>query len=245
MKRRRIPRSRAEGRVPSAVTAAAAGAMGMARKCCVRSCKADVREARAKGLPLHKFPKDAALRDRWLASGGFDASFKPTPGQVVCHRHFKRADYEAARGGHKLLLKRGSVPTVFAGYDDHPGTCDERAGGAPVRLVPREPSVTPWRKTQRSLRLAHPSLSLSPARARARSLPLPSSFALLPSHLLVACRCIQERQLRVRRRNVSRRAGVMPVVLRARFFSRWHAGVSDGVTVSDGVRRRCKTHARD
>ncbi|XP_011690021.1 PREDICTED: PHD finger protein 20 isoform X1 [Wasmannia auropunctata] len=94
--------------------------MGMARKCCVRSCKADVREARAKGLPLHKFPKDSALRDRWLASGGFEAGFKPTPGQVVCHRHFKRADYEAARGGHKLLLKRGSVPTVFADYDDHP-----------------------------------------------------------------------------------------------------------------------------
>ncbi|XP_014479375.1 PREDICTED: uncharacterized protein LOC106746825 isoform X2 [Dinoponera quadriceps] len=120
--RRRIPRSRAEGRrrAPAAVTAAAAGAMGMARKCCVRSCEADVREARAKGLPLHKFPKDAALRDRWLASGGFEASFKPTPGQVVCHRHFKRADYEAAARGHKFLLKRGSVPTVFADYDNHP-----------------------------------------------------------------------------------------------------------------------------
>ncbi|XP_011343057.1 PHD finger protein 20 isoform X2 [Ooceraea biroi] len=136
MKRRRVPRSRSEGRVSSAVAATAAavasaplplppppptaGAMGMARKCCVRSCEADVRAARAKGLPLHKFPKDAALRDRWLASGGFEASFKPTPAQVVCHRHFKRADYEAARSGHKLLLKRGSVPTVFADYDNHP-----------------------------------------------------------------------------------------------------------------------------
>ncbi|XP_025157823.1 PHD finger protein 20 isoform X2 [Harpegnathos saltator] len=127
--RRRIARSRAEGRrrAPSAVTAAAAvaavaaaGAMGMARKCCVRSCEADVREARAKGLPLHKFPKDAVLKDRWLASGGFEKSFKPTPGQVVCHRHFKRADYEAAARGHKFLLKRGSVPSVFADYDNHP-----------------------------------------------------------------------------------------------------------------------------
>ncbi|XP_032683770.1 PHD finger protein 20 isoform X3 [Odontomachus brunneus] len=128
--RRHIPRSRVEGRrrAPSAVTAAAAaavvaaaaGAMGMARKCCVRSCEADVREARAKGLPLHKFPKDAALRDRWLASGGFGAGFKPTPGQVVCHRHFKRADYEAVARGHKFLLKRGSVPSVFADYDNHP-----------------------------------------------------------------------------------------------------------------------------
>ena len=131
--KRRIPRSHIERRVSSAVTAAAAasaaaataaaaGAMGMARKCCVDSCKTDVREARAKGLPLHKFPKDTALRDRWLASGGFETGFKPTPGQVVCHRHFKRADYETARGGHKLLLKRGSVPTIFADYDDHPGT---------------------------------------------------------------------------------------------------------------------------
>ncbi|XP_012214996.1 PHD finger protein 20-like protein 1 isoform X3 [Linepithema humile] len=129
MKRRRIPRSRAVGRVSSAVTAAAAaavaatsaGAMGMARKCCVRSCEADVREARAKGLPLHKFPKDAALRDRWLASGGFEASFRPTPGQVVCHRHFKRADYEPTRTGHsKFLLKRGTVPSVFADYGNHP-----------------------------------------------------------------------------------------------------------------------------
>lgn len=94
----------------------------MARKCCVRSCEADVREARAKGLPLHKFPKDAALRDRWLASGGFEASLKPTPGQIVCHRHFKRADYETAARGHKFLLKRGSVPSVFADYDNHPGT---------------------------------------------------------------------------------------------------------------------------
>ncbi|KAG7205562.1 hypothetical protein KM043_007536 [Ampulex compressa] len=112
MKRRRIARSRGE-RVPPA------GAMRMARKCCVRSCEADVQDARAKGLPLHKFPKDAGLRSKWLASGGFEPSFKPTPGQVVCHRHFKRADYEAAKG-HKFLLRKGSVPSVFAHYDNHP-----------------------------------------------------------------------------------------------------------------------------
>jgi len=144
MKRRRISRSRAEGRVSSAVTAVAAaaaappptaGAMGMARKCCVRSCKADVQAARAKGLPLHKFPKDAVLRDRWLTSGGFEENFKPTLTQVICHRHFKRADYEPARSDHKFLLKRDSVPSVFTDYDNHPGTC-VRAHAA-VRLVPR------------------------------------------------------------------------------------------------------------
>nr|XP_033340930.1 PHD finger protein 20 [Megalopta genalis] len=112
MKRRRITRSRGKGIPP-------VGAMRMARKCCVRSCEADVQEARAKGFPLHKFPKDIGLRSRWLASGGFDASFKPSPGQIVCHRHFKRADYEAAKG-HKLLLRKGSVPSVFTDYDNHP-----------------------------------------------------------------------------------------------------------------------------
>ncbi|XP_053979271.1 PHD finger protein 20 isoform X1 [Hylaeus volcanicus] len=112
MKRRRIPRSRGKGIPP-------VGAMRMARKCCVRSCEADVQEARAKGLPLHKFPKDIGLRSRWLASGGFEASFKPSPGQFVCHRHFKRADYEAAKG-HKLLLRKGSVPSVFSDYENHP-----------------------------------------------------------------------------------------------------------------------------
>ncbi|XP_076686352.1 PHD finger protein MBD-R2 isoform X4 [Andrena cerasifolii] len=112
MKRRRTARSRGKGIPP-------VGAMGMARKCCVRSCEVDVQEARAKGLPLHKFPKDIGLRNKWLTSGGFEANFKPSPGQVVCHRHFKRADYEAAKG-HKLLLRKGSVPSVFADYDTHP-----------------------------------------------------------------------------------------------------------------------------
>lgn len=193
----------------------------MARKCCVRSCKADVREARAKGLPLHKFPKDAALRDRWLASGGFDAGFRPTPGQVVCHRHFKRADYETARGGHKLLLKRGSVPTVFAGYDDHPGTW-VRSGTGPdgtgrhgtsVRPVPRERSARRARKTQRSLRLAHPSLSralaLPPLSLRrillsCFSLSLSFSAPSPPGRVFDAYRSASSE------RNVSRRAGVMP-----------------------------------
>lgn len=91
----------------------------MARKCCVRNCEADVQDARAKGLPLHKFPKDAGLRNKWLASGGFDESFKPSPGQFICHRHFKRADYEAAKG-QKLLLRKGSVPSVFSNYNNHP-----------------------------------------------------------------------------------------------------------------------------
>ncbi|XP_076228860.1 PHD finger protein MBD-R2 isoform X2 [Nomia melanderi] len=112
MKRRRITRSRGKGIPP-------VGAMRMARKCCVRSCEADVQESRAKGFPLHKFPKDIGLRSRWLVSGGFEPSFKPSPGQIVCHRHFKRADYEAAKG-HKLLLRKGSVPSVFADYDNHP-----------------------------------------------------------------------------------------------------------------------------
>lgn len=113
MKRRRITRSHVK-RISLVRT------MRMARKCCVRSCEADVQDARAKGLPLHKFPKDVTLRNKWLASGGFEATFKPSPGQVICHRHFKRADYEAAKG-HKFVLRKGSVPSVFTDYDNHPG----------------------------------------------------------------------------------------------------------------------------
>ena len=94
--------------------------MRMARKCCVRSCEADVQDARARGLPLHKFPKDVTLRNKWLTSGGFETTFKPSPGQVICHKHFKRADYEAAKG-HKFVLRKGSVPSVFTDYDNHPG----------------------------------------------------------------------------------------------------------------------------
>ncbi|XP_017876601.1 PHD finger protein 20 isoform X2 [Ceratina calcarata] len=110
--RRRIPRSHVKRMPPT-------GAMRMARKCCVRNCEADVQDARARGLPLHKFPKDTGLRNKWLASGGFDESFKPSPAQFICHRHFKRADYEAAKG-QKLLLRKGSVPSVFSNYDNHP-----------------------------------------------------------------------------------------------------------------------------
>lgn len=187
MKRRRIPHSRAEGRVSSAATAAAAaaGAMGMARKCCVRSCKADVREARTKGLPLHKFPKDAALRDRWLASGGFEASFKPTPGQVVCHRHFKRADYEATRGGHKLLLKRGSVPTVFADYDDHPGMCDETGRNVRPPGAARAKCMSGVKRNVVASRaFISLSLSLPPSRSRVRARALSLSHAcFLPPSL--------------------------------------------------------------
>lgn len=146
----------------------------MARKCCVRSCEADVQGARAKGLPLHKFPKDVALRDRWLTSGGFEGSFKPTPGQVICHRHFKRADYEAARSGRKLLLKRGSVPTIFTNYDNHPGTCVRAHTSHPPRAVRPEWTLV---VKQRSCLRAHvpASLSLLP--------PPPSPFAPSAIHL--------------------------------------------------------------
>ncbi|XP_015180714.1 PREDICTED: uncharacterized protein LOC107068609 isoform X4 [Polistes dominula] len=115
MKRRRIARSRAKKGLPPTVPITR-----MARKCCVPNCEIDVQEARNKGLPLHKFPKDAVLRGRWLTGAPFGSNFKPTPGQIVCHRHFKRADYEAANKTNKLTLKKGSIPSVFTDYDNHP-----------------------------------------------------------------------------------------------------------------------------
>ncbi|XP_043270444.1 PHD finger protein 20 isoform X3 [Venturia canescens] len=93
--------------------------MGMARKCCVRNCESDGKEVRYKGLPLHKFPRDPVLRNKWLGNGTFEPHFKPTTGQFVCHRHFTRADYEIIKG-HKFILRKGSVPTIFENYDNHP-----------------------------------------------------------------------------------------------------------------------------
>ncbi|XP_024944954.1 PHD finger protein 20 isoform X5 [Cephus cinctus] len=95
------------------------GSRGMARKCCVPNCQIDVRTVRGRGIPFHKFPKDTILRSKWIASGGFEQNFKPTPGQFVCHRHFKKADYETAKG-QKFVLRKGAVPSVFDDYDNHP-----------------------------------------------------------------------------------------------------------------------------
>lgn len=91
----------------------------MTHKCCVLDCEELVKETRAKGLPLHKFPKDLLLRAKWLTSGGFPPEFKPTNSQIVCYKHFKQQDYEIGRS-HKLFLKKGSVPTVFTDYHQHP-----------------------------------------------------------------------------------------------------------------------------
>ncbi|XP_058810400.1 uncharacterized protein LOC131675416 [Phymastichus coffea] len=91
----------------------------MSHKCCVLDCEELVKETRAKGLPLHKFPKDPLLRIKWLTSGGFSQDFKPTNSQIVCYKHFKQHDYEIGRS-HKLFLKKGSVPSVFANYQQHP-----------------------------------------------------------------------------------------------------------------------------
>lgn len=98
--------------------------MRMARKCCVPSCEADVQEVQSQGLPIHPFPKDINLRSKWLESAGFESTFKPTSNQVICHRHFKRTDYEPAAKGHKFLLRKDSVPSIFTHYDNDTGSWD-------------------------------------------------------------------------------------------------------------------------
>ncbi|XP_014226245.1 PHD finger protein 20-like [Trichogramma pretiosum] len=93
----------------------------MTQKCCVKDCEELVKETRARCLPLHKFPKDPAQRTSWLATDGFPDDFRPTPSQIVCYKHFRQSDYEVSRGTHhKLFLKKGSVPSVFDDYDNHP-----------------------------------------------------------------------------------------------------------------------------
>ncbi|KAJ8664725.1 hypothetical protein QAD02_006387 [Eretmocerus hayati] len=109
----------------------------MTYKCCVRDCEEAVRETRSKGLPLHKFPKDPLLRIRWLTSGGFEPDFKPTNSQIVCYKHFRLADYEIGRS-HKLFLKKGSVPTVFTDYENHPDPIGPESEFVTSRLQARE-----------------------------------------------------------------------------------------------------------
>lgn len=99
--------------------------MRMSRKCCVLNCDTDSRAARDHALPCHRFPKDGQLRDKWLSSQGFPETFEPTPGQVVCYKHFRRADYESlvANDGFKYELVADAVPSVFDDYENHPGDC--------------------------------------------------------------------------------------------------------------------------
>ncbi|XP_057336685.1 PHD finger protein 20 isoform X3 [Microplitis mediator] len=98
----------------------------MARKCCVKNCEINGSDVHAVGIPIHRFPKDQQLKCKWLKNAGFLNSYKPVPGQFVCFRHFCKNDYEkvnkntANSHGHKFLLKKGSVPTVFGDYDNHP-----------------------------------------------------------------------------------------------------------------------------
>ncbi|CAD6235848.1 GSCOCG00008011001-RA-CDS [Cotesia congregata] len=94
----------------------------MARKCCVKNCEINGNDVHAVGIPIHRFPKDLLLRSKWLANAGFEEYYKPFPGQFVCYRHFLKNDYEINKNmpGHKFLLKKGSVPTVFDNYHNHP-----------------------------------------------------------------------------------------------------------------------------
>ncbi|XP_014300215.1 PHD finger protein 20 isoform X2 [Microplitis demolitor] len=98
----------------------------MARKCCVKNCEINGSDVHAVGIPIHRFPKDQQLKCKWLKNAGFSNNYKPLPGQFVCFRHFCKNDYEkvnkntANSPGHKFLLKKGSVPTIFDNYENHP-----------------------------------------------------------------------------------------------------------------------------
>ena len=117
----------------------------MTHKCCVRDCEEAVRETRSRGLPLHKFPKDALMRQRWLVSGGFEPEFRPTASQIVCYKHFRQSDYEVGRS-HKLFLKKGSVPSIFRDYESHPDPIGPTSAFITNRLLAREAAATAARE---------------------------------------------------------------------------------------------------
>ncbi|KAK0077917.1 hypothetical protein PV325_003286 [Microctonus aethiopoides] len=119
MKRRRITRrSRANSKV-----VLVARTLRMARKCVVKNCEIDDESVRAIGLSLHKFPRDPVLRSNWFINCGMQMNHKPQSIEFICHRHFCRSDYDEQKvktNGKRFILKKGSLPTIFDNYNNHP-----------------------------------------------------------------------------------------------------------------------------
>lgn len=92
----------------------------MARKCCVRNCDIDEKLVSFTGLPHYNIENDIILKKKWLNNCDIDNINQYNLDKFICHRHFKRTDYETIKG-HKLFLKKNAIPSVFHDYDKHPG----------------------------------------------------------------------------------------------------------------------------
>lgn len=77
--------------------------MSRSKPCCVVNCLSYEK-------PLHRFPKDARVKD-WIAATGNQALLNIAPqslsNRYICHKHFE-AKYVTT----KNLLTRSAVPTL-------------------------------------------------------------------------------------------------------------------------------------
>ena len=87
----------------------------MPTHCCVPECtKKSYRDEFGSKISYFKFPNDSTLRRQWLHAIRRDEGkyFTVNKWTKVCSRHFRKSDFRKTLTG-IILLKRGSVPSVF------------------------------------------------------------------------------------------------------------------------------------
>lgn len=75
------------------------------KKCCVENCNSSSTRAEDVGVTYHKFPKDKALREKWVSVTQFTHT-NTDHYSYVCSRHFCKSDFQIYQDS-KYVLKSG------------------------------------------------------------------------------------------------------------------------------------------
>nr|CAI5865936.1 unnamed protein product [Callosobruchus analis] len=81
----------------------------MVSSCSAFNCTS--RFVKGGNLKFHCFPKDAALRKKWIGALR-RKDFVPSTRAVICSKHFKNSDYVQTYMD-SLRLKKDAVPSIF------------------------------------------------------------------------------------------------------------------------------------
>ncbi|CAI6346554.1 unnamed protein product [Macrosiphum euphorbiae] len=131
---------------------------------CLRSIKLNP------GLSLHNFPKDQALRLKWMEACGFSES-DIYPKRKLCSVHFEKNCYT---GLNKNVLKRGSIPTLHIKKK-----CNETVNAPSTPRVHDLIPVQPTSSIDNSAEIQKRKLDLSPDKIMSEE---PSSPILITSN---------------------------------------------------------------
>lgn len=83
------------------------------RKCIIAGCLSTTARREDAGVTFHSIPIRDELRIRWLEACKVETRDPNVIRNfVVCSRHFRQADFKLHLG-HKYLLIKGSLPTIF------------------------------------------------------------------------------------------------------------------------------------